>query len=895
MYIWELEPGAALTSLHSGRDGLDDVAAGRRLAQFGANRLEAIGRESLWRRGARHFTHFFALILWLAAALALLAEQFDPGQGMRQLGLAVIAVILLNGGCAFWQEHRAERAFEALAALLPRQVKVLRGGTLAVIAAEQLVPGDLLLLEEGDDVPADCRAIEAHTLRVTTAALTGESQPAARIAAAVAAASVIEAKNLLLAGSAVVAGRARALVFATGMRTEFGRIAHLAQRASDTRSPLAREIARLSRLVALLATLLGAVFFVVGRALDLSFWDNLVLAIGIIVANVPEGLLPTVTLALAMATQRMARRRVLVRHLPAVEALGSTTVICTDKTGTLTCNRMTVQSVVTAAGRHAATDFRQRAELAAGYVGLLACAAYCHSLKRARDGDWLGDPMEIALVHFAAQAGCPPAQPALIADIPFDAERRRMSVLAATAAGPTLYCKGAPETVLPLCTQVRTAAGAKPLEEGLRAHFRQAQEAMAGAGLRVLALATAAAPSDLPQEEALVLEGLVALEDPPRPDVAAALARCREAGIRVVMVTGDHPATAMAIAREIGLVQGVAPRLLCGVDIARMTEAALELALGEREIVCARATAADKMRIVQCLQRRGEVVAVTGDGVNDAPALKTADVGIAMGRSGTDVAKAAADIVLLDDDFASIVAAIEEGRAVYANIRKFLTYILSSNIPELVPYLAFVLLRVPLPLTVIQILAVDLGTDILPALALGAERPDPELMQRQPRARGERLLSWSLLCRAYLFLGAIEAAVSLMIYFAVLRAGGWTWGMPLAPAAPLYREATTACLAAIVLLQAANLWVCRHPREPFWRLAPRGNRLLLAGMCAELALIAAIVYWPPLQTAFGTAALPAWVWLAALPGPLVLLLLEESRKAWMRASRSTESSSRPPS
>ena len=380
----------------------------------------------------------------------------------------------------------------------------------------------------------------------------------------------------------------------------------------------------------------------------------------------------------------------------------------------------------------------------------------------------------------------------------------------------------------------------------------------------------------------MILSGLVGLEDPPRPEVPDAVARCATAGIRVIMVTGDHPHTALAIARQIGMVKTESPVVISGDQLRSISPAQLQLALDAKEIIFARVAAEQKMLIVQALQKKGEIVAVTGDGVNDAPALKTADIGIAMGIAGTDVAKEAADLILLDDNFASIVAAIEEGRAVFDNIRKFLTYILSSNIPELVPYLAFVLFRIPLPLTIIQILAVDLGTDMLPALALGAEKPDPAVMQRPPRARNERLLSWGLLARAYLFLGVLEAAAAMVVFFVVLNAAGWTYGVNLDRTDPLYLQATSACLATIVVMQMMNVILCRHPFKSSFALGLFGNRYILMGLAAELGVILFIIYTPAGNWLFGTAAIGIEVWLLALAGAALMWVLEEMRKAWVR-------------
>ncbi|WP_407280235.1 cation-transporting P-type ATPase [Aromatoleum evansii] len=893
MDIWRGQVEDVLAGLGTGRDGLGVAEAARRLATFGRNRVEARPRQLLALRFAREFTHFFAIILWLAAALALIAHRFDPGQGMGALAAAIVGVIFVNGCFSFWQEYRAERAIEALAALLPQRALVCRDGALETVLAQDLVPGDVIVLEAGDNVPADCRVIEAQGLRVNAATVTGESRPVGRGAEPVEAARAEDARNLLLAGTSVVAGHARAVVFATGMHTEFGRIAHLSQHTEERPSPLALEIARLSRLVALAATALGAVFFFVGRAIGVPFWDSALFAIAIIVANVPEGLMPTVTLSLAMATQRMARRNALVRHLPAVEALGATTVICTDKTGTLTENRMRVVSLL-AGGRErtprpAGAEGANGAGVTAELAGWLAVAAGCHSLRPDADveGGYAGDPMEVALVECATAWGVRESG-RRVGELPFETGRNRMSVAVEGDGEVWLLCKGAPEVVVPRCVLQRASDGGTVAVDADA--VRSALDAMARRGLRVIALARRrldigeTVADDRAKDEAerdLILEGLAGIEDPPRPDVREAVARCREAGIRVIMVTGDYPATAVAIGREIGLT-GEAPRVLRGEDVARMNAAQLALALDSPEVICARVTAEHKLRVVQALQRRGDVVAVTGDGVNDAPALRAADIGIAMGRGGTDVAKEAADMVLLDDHFATIVSAIEEGRAVFDNLRKFLTYILTSNIPELVPCLVFVLLRVPLPLTVIQILAVDLGTDMLPALALGAEPPSPGLMQRPPRPRSARLVDGALVARAYLFLGVLESAASLAVFFGVLAAGGWVRGEGLGRLDPLYLEATTACLATIVVMQVANLFLCRNARQAAWPLGLGANRLLLWGLGFELVLIAAIVYLPVGNAIFGTAPLDATTWIWMLPLALAMVALEEGRKAWLR-------------
>ena len=888
MHIHRLTAEQALASLKTSLAGLAPAEAARRLAEFGPNRVEELGGENLLLGFAREFTHFFALILWAGAALAFVAEHFDPGQGMASLGVAIVGVIVINGIFSFWQEYKAERAVAALRQLLPQKVKVQRDGATIEMLATGLVPGDIVLLDEGSLVPADCRLVEAFALRVNTATVTGESLPKARNTEPSTEESALYAKNIALAGTSVVSGQARAAVYATGMHTEFGRIAHLTQTAAEPSSPLQREIARLSRIVAALATGIGVAFFAIGQALGLPPWENVLFAIGIIVANVPEGLLPTVTLSLAMATQRMAKRNALVRHLPAVEALGSTTTICCDKTGTLTQNRMSVKRLWLGGGFVEPADLAAQARLVQDHRQLFVNAALCHNLNEVDDHGrrkLLGDPMEVALAGLGRQVIGDLGGFSRSDEIPFDTDRKRMSVLCQTPQGRVLYCKGAPETVLAACDFVQFDAGIAPLDAAATTRLLAAQDQMTEAGLRVLAFAHCQINDGTPAEErGMTLTGLIGLEDPPRREVPEAIARCARAGIRIIMVTGDHPHTALAIAREIGLVTSTQPVVIGGDQLRSLSPTQLQLALDAKEIIFARVAAEQKMLIVQALKMKGEIIAVTGDGVNDAPALKTADIGIAMGIAGTDVAKEAADLILLDDNFASIVAAIEEGRAVFENIRKFLTYILSSNIPEVVPYLAFVLFRIPLPLTIIQILAVDLGTDMLPALALGAEKPDRGVMNRPPRARGERLLSWGLLARAYLFLGVLEAAASMAVFFLFLDAAGWHYGDLPGKSDPLYLQATTACLAAIVVAQVANVFLCRHPVQSSLSFGFASNPLILLGIATELGLILLIVYTPAGNWLFGTAPIGPEVWLLAGCFAALMWGVEEARKAWLRRS-----------
>ncbi len=888
MKIQQLNAEEAVASLNSSAQGLSSVEALRRLQEYGLNRVEGVRRESPVLRFVKEFVHFFALILWLAAALAFLAEWIDPGQGMAKIGYVVVAVIIVSGVFSFWQEFRVERTLAALRQLLPQQVEVLRDGKVERMLADKLVPGDIIVLEQGNNIPADCRLIEAFGVRVNNATVTGESLTKNRTAEPTKTDELINAENILLAGTEMVSGEAKAVVFATGMHTEFGRIAHLTQTGRAALSPLREQIAHLSRLIGILAIVIGIGFFAISRMIGVPFWEGFIFAIGIIVAMVPEGLLPTLTLALVLATQRMAKRNVLIRYLPSIETLGSTTVICTDKTGTLTQNRMKVRRLCLGADLENASIPTVGQDIAAQYRPFFLTARLCHDL---RDGEQhgapvlLGDPMEIALVETAQRFLSAIPDCKKLDEIPFDVSRMRLSTVHATPDGPMLFCKGAPEMVLPLCNRILAAGGVRPLDSQLRAKVRETQETLAAQGLRVIAMSYRPLDTQWQRsqmEEDLIFAGLMGLEDPPRPEVPEALRKCREAGVAVIMVTGDHPSTATAIAREIGLIRSDNPVIIAGDKLRALTDAQLRLALEAPEVIFARVGADQKRRIVEALKQKGHIVAVTGDGVNDAPALKSAHIGIAMGIVGSDVAKEAADMVLLDDNFASIVNAIEEGRAVFSNIRKFLTYILAHTVPELVPYLAFSLFAIPLALTPIQILSIDMGTDSLTALGLGVEKPDPQIMRRPPRAQHQRLFDWPLALRAYLFLGAIEGAIAMSAFFFVLYGAGWRHEQLLSPNDPRYLRATTACLTAIVVVQIVNVFLCRSPTSSIFSTGLRGNSLIAWGVFAEIAIVLAIDYGPWGNSIFGTAPLSAGDWFFIIPFAAGMLLLEELRKAVSR-------------
>lgn len=889
MHIEKLEVEEVYRRLYTAPTGLDMAQVEKRRRAHGPNEVEQAEEEPLWRVFLGEFTHFFALVLWMAVGLSLFAAWRQPGEGMGTLAVAIALVVVINGLFSFWQRFKAERTLAALKKLLPTKISVVRQGQESIIDAWELVPGDVIFLEEGQRIPADCRLVESLDLRVNNATVTGESLSLLRTDTPSEKTGLLEAENIALAGTVVVSGRARAVVFATGSETQLGAIASETGQIRETNSPLNLEIARISRLVTTLAISLGVILFFASQALGMELWQSVVIAIGLIVGLVPEGLLPTVTLSLALGSQRMARRKAVVRHLAAIEALGAASVICTDKTGTLTKNQMVVHTVALGTERHVVESQPAKLmELGPRWPHFFETALFCEDSREVQVGDTheiLGDPMEVALIEMARQVlRDHPDQPK-VDEIPFDSSRKRLTTVHQKDSGLVLYCKGALETVLPLCTRELLGGEASLLDQARRLAIEEMEKSLASEGLRVLALAFRPLAEGVPREELeeeLIYLGMVGLEDPPREEVEEAIAQCHRAGIRVIMLTGDHPVTASAIASRIGLSPWQPPRVIGGDELRGMNDAQLKLAITQENVHFARLNPGQKVRIVSVLQDQGHIVAVTGDGVNDAPALKKAEIGVAMGKGGTDAAREACDLVLLDDNFATIVAAIAEGRAVFSNIRKFLTYIFSSNVAEVLPFLAFVLLNIPLPLPVLLVLAVDLGTDILPALALGAEKADPAVMDEPPHRPGEHLLDRTVLVRALGVLGTMEGLAGLAAYFLVLYVGGWSYGEQLASADPLYLQATTACFAAITVLQVVNLLHCRNPIDSSLKYGLRGNRLLLASLAFEVTLVLAIIYWPPLQGLFSTAAFESWVWIALLPMALIFWGLEEGRKLLAR-------------
>ncbi len=893
-----------LRALGSRRQGLRRHEAEVRLAQVGANVVPTRAGPSLARRLVDQFVHFFALMLWGAAGLALVGR-------LPELSVAIVVVIVVNGLFSFWQEARADRAVSELAALLPASAFVRRDGRERELPAAELVPGDIVLLREGDAVSADARVLRSSGLRIDESLLTGESASVERDTIALDAppADALSASCLVFAGTYVVAGSGLVVVVATGGRTRLGGIAALTAGVERRATPLRDQLDRLVRTIAVLAVAVGVVFFGATLALGTDPADGFVLAVGVIVALVPEGLLPTLSLSLAGSAHRMADRRVLVRRLESIETLGATTVICTDKTGTLTENEMTVAGLARG-GRAYATSgsgydprgaiLEDGRPLSAAELSdlrpLLRALVLCNDARlESEGGRWrcVGDPTEGALLTVGRKGGVEAeveerAAPRVRA-FPFDSERRRMCTIHRLPSGEVeALVKGSPEAVLTACSRVARPEGTVALDQELLDGITADVELLAARGQRVLAAARRRLP-DVPAhpeqaERELELLGLVGLVDPIRPEVPDAIARCRSAGIRVVMISGDHPATASAIARAAGLADGVA---LTGADLPA-DDGELSRLMADRAVsVIARVAPEQKLRIARALQDSGEVVAMTGDGVNDAPALRQADIGVAMGVVGTDVAREAADIVLLDDNFAHIVEAVEEGRATFDNIRRFLTYHLTDNVAELTPFAVWALSggSFPLMLSVLQVLALDIGTDLLPALALGAERPAPDVMRRPPRPRAVRLLDRNVLGRAFGFLGPIEAVASLaMVPIGAALFFGWPdVGLP--REGPDQETLSAMVFAAIVVMQMANAFACRSDPESLRSIGPLSNRLLVQSVVVEGIVLLAFVYVPPIAAALGGQPLGWRQWMPVLTTPFVLLAAEETRKAVVRRRR----------
>ncbi|MFD7611637.1 cation-translocating P-type ATPase [Streptomyces sp. NPDC059828] len=915
--VQTLPSSQVYASLRSSPRGITTHEAEDRRRRCGANEMPRPARSRVWRQLAAQFTDLFAVVLLIASGITFLAYTLQEPHvaGTLQLAVAILCVVLLNAAIGFAQEYSAERTAESLQEMVPHACRVLRDAVLRELPARELVPGDVVSLEAGDAVSADCRLVEAHDVMVNNAAITGESDAVGRISEPERSGfPLLQARNCVFMGTDVVAGTGKAVVFGTGQSTEFGRIFRLTAAAPRQKTPLQLQVASMARRVAGTALAVGALLFVVRVPAGEELVPSFVFALGVMVALVPEGLPATLSVSLAIGVRRMARRHALVKQLLAVEALGSTTVVCTDKTGTLTQAEMTVVQAWAAGGEHSVTGagYEPTGEVAdpEPVRPLLRAAALCSNARLVPPshqdsgaGRWhvLGDTTEGALLVAAAKIGvdavAEEAAEPRVAEFPFDSGRKVMTTVHSGRGGSLhAYVKGAPQEVLDRCSALNWCGRRRPLTDDLRAEVTAAQDRLAAQGLRVLAAAERELPGAGSSREAteseLVFLGLVGMLDPPRPEVSEAVHACHRAGIRIVMVTGDHPLTAEAVARRVGIVHGISPTVATGIRLDDLDDAGLDGLLGgSEELLLCRVNPEHKMRVVTAFQRRGEVVAVTGDGANDAPALKHADIGIAMGASGTDVAREASVMVLLDDSFASIATAVMLGRSVYRNIRKFLVYLFSHNIGELVPILAATFAGFPLvPISAVQILAIDLGSDVLPALALGAEPPEQDVMDQPPRARHDRLFSPAVMGRI-LFLGGIQAAGVCAVFFWHVNASGIPYA-DFAQDTPVYRESITMVQAGIVVSQFFNALAVRTERESVFTVGLWSNPWLLAAGGFGIALMAAISYLPVLQSVFNTAPLSPAEWMLLVAVGVMPLAADEARKAWLRR-RSREKGEQP--
>ena len=875
--------GALYKKYRTSESGLEKAEVARRQQEFGPNTLQEATRKNYVAAYLRQYIQFFAVLLEVAALLSLIADHYVPGEGSDILGIAIACAVVINATFSFWQEYKADRAMEALLKLMPTLVNVLREGESRRIDSKELVPGDIILLEEGDKVAADAVLTDNTSLYVDLSALNGESKPSKRILDVKEESRTLDRRDMVFAGTTVISGSGRAGVSATAQATEFGKIASLTKNVEKSLTPMQKEIIRITRILTVIAVAMGIVFFFLGLFSDKGVLLASIFALSLIVANVPEGMLPTITLALSMASQRMARRNALIKNLDSVQTLGSATVICTDKTGTLTRNEMTLKELYLGGGELAVlsgegyfengeASFESSNDGSLQRLQELLKAGALNS-RATIDGKTLsGDPTELAIVAAARKVGAETAGLGKVGEIPFTAERKMMSTLIEGDGARKLYAKGALEVIMQRCSSYLDANGTvQKLDDTAQQRLNDQALAFEEKAYRVLAIAEGEGET----EEDLTLLGLVAIMDLPRPEVKEALSVCKAAGIRTMMITGDNPHTAEAVAAQIGLGYD---KVLVGDELEKMSDEVLQELLEKHDILFARMASNQKLKITNALQQNGEVVAMTGDGVNDAPALKKADIGIAMGLGGTEVAKEAADMILLDDRFSSIVSAIEEGRTVYFNIKKFVTYILASNVPEIVPYILQFFFKIPLPLSVIQILSIDLGSDMIPGLALGSEKPEANIMKRPPVGQREKILDWEVFKRGYFFLGIIEATAAMCAFIGFLLLHGWEYGTVDLGNELMQRQAMTMTLLGAVTCQLLNVWTMRSWEFSVWSVGLFTNPLLLFAMVAELSWVWMLLAFEPAQKVFNTAPIPLnELWLL-LPFPILLFISHELYK-----------------
>ena len=908
----------------SKRTGLNEEQAKINEELFGKNIISERKPLPLPLRFLLQFKNFFSILLLTGALLSFIADKINHDSNSLIIAYALLGVTFLNALFTFIQEYQADRAMKSFKNLMPSKIIVIREGKKKEIDTEYLVPGDIIYLKEGDKIPVDGRVIESSLLRVDHSSLTGESEPKLRSTKA-SSEKMLLSQNMVFSGTLVQSGIGKILALRTGNATEIGRIAHLTTRTKKKTSKMQVEIQSFVKLISKIAFVLGIVFFGLGFLVGRTYWESIVFAIGIIVANVPEGLLPTVTLTLSLAAKRMAKRKALVRDIESIETLGGVTTICSDKTGTLTQNKLKINSLIFNGKKYLYEEFHKtfyddieehylHPKRDSYFSRLLDTMFLCNNsvveVPEHKEGNndfpehkAIGDPTEIALKegvlsqkHFHEYEDFKRE-----AEIPFDAEKKYMITATELEGERTAHLKGSIEKVLEKSKYIISNNKKTLLSSKVKNQLLKENEDLALKGMRVLAIAykpldSLVANSKILEKEDYIFLGLVALQDPPRKEVPEAVSSCVSAGIRIIVISGDHPTTVRAIAKQVGIINSSDEKEFVNkktgeieTNVKVLTSADLEL-LSDKELrellknknkklIFARALPEDKLRIVNALQDLGETVAVTGDGVNDAPALKQADVGVAMGITGTDVAKEAANIVLLDDNFATIIKAIKSGRTVFENIKKFILYILTSNVPEILPFLLFVLFGWPLALPVILILAIDLGTDMIPAISLGLEEPESDLMKKPPRKKDAKLLTKSMLFRSYGIIGPLESLFSYIVFFHILITGGWSFGEQIAINNPLYRSAIAAFFATTIIIQVFNLFASRTFRNSIFSMKHFfRNKFLFLGIFTELVLLIVIIYLPVGQLVFNTLPFNlGYLWFMIGSG-IFILLIEELRK-----------------
>lgn len=899
--------------LASSDNGVLESSVQERIEIYGPNKLIAAKRTPIIIRFSAHLTNLLAVMMWICSALCFWAR-------MPEAGWACIAVVFINAVFSFWQEFKAERAIDALKKLIPSYARVVRDGKEKKIPTSNIVPGDVIIVEEGDSIPADARLIESQELRVNNSAFSGESKLSHKMSEGFQDSRGflwLEMPNLIFAGTSVAAGIAKAVVIATGMSTEIGKIARITQAVKEDTSPLQKEVSHIGKLITFISFATGFVFFVVGLTFTkMTIFALAMFAIGIITANVPQGLMPTLTLALAMAVQRMAKRKALIKKLSSVETLGCANVICTDKTGTLTTNQMSVRKIwindrvieTTGDGYEPTGSFifKGRTFPINEFKGdninlLLRTAVLCNTAKLISPSEtqksWniIGDPTEGALLVLVRKAGFNNEEERqkypLQKRFPFEAVRKRMSCINGLPDGSLcVSVKGAPKEILELSIKIILGGKIVDLTSAKKSEIIAQIDGFAKDGLRILGFAYRDFEAkDLlnattqTAEKDLVFIGVTAMYDPPRPEVKDAVSVCKKAGIRVVMITGDYQITALSIARQVGIISSNDTEVITGAEFSNLTDEQLKERVTKKEVIFARVNPEHKLRVVDIFKDLGNIVAVTGDGVNDAPALKRANIGVAMGLRGTDVARESAEMVLIDDNFASIVAAIEEGRAVFENIKKFVTYIFAHLVPEGIPFIFYVLFKIPAPITVLQILAIDLGTEIFPSLALGAEKPEPGIMELPPRSKKTGVIDKTVLFRGYIMLGLLSTIATLGTYYFILLRGGWRPGINLEPndttfANPLHLKAATALFAGIVVMQVANVFNCRSEKYSVFKIGFFSNKRIFRGIAISLTFTCMLIYLPFFQKIFNTTGLGWQEWGILFVFMAFIFLLEELRK-----------------